>query len=389
MMKRSLIVSARRFIQIPQGPYGDQNRFRAAFGNSQRTDAKQERSPDSPNTFRFSPEKSSLRGKWHHKRNDYGSEDRNKYPSRGGSWSNGRHDNQSRQAFNFSTGSERAQTALKSLILKVKSKSSNFNVNYVDPETKEFLTVSLQTLVNKLDLQKEGIRVLPPQGEGPPIIRVIPVEEMLENYSKELAALKQQELFDMGSTRAVKLANMRAQAERKKSATKILTLSWSISVSDLLNQKKNEIEKRMKKDGKLVIFVGEKSSLSAARINAEKEDVLVNELKTSNTNWNSMDEDAYLLEVKKRELIYAKLQEILQELGCKIETSGSLDTRMMIKMSSNSKSAAQSETSHQHLSPKELKKLKKLEKAKERVKAKELKLAEEEIDSLYQLKIED
>ncbi|KAF8002086.1 hypothetical protein HF325_003051 [Metschnikowia pulcherrima] len=291
--------------------------------------------------------------------------------------------------FEINTGSERAQTALKRLIMKVKDKSSNYDVHYVDPHSKEFLTVSLESLVNKLDLRKEGIRVLPPQADGLPIIRIIPVSEMLESYVDELAAIKQQELLDMGSARALKAASMRAQAERKKSATKILTLSWSISVSDLQNQKRNEIEKRLNKDGKLVVFIGEKSSLSSARSIAEKEDALAKQLKTSNTNWERMDEDEHALEMKRREMIFGKLDEVLQELDCKWEISGSLDARMMIKLSSNNKTNTNNEKKDAELSPKELKRLRKLEKAREKSQQKASKLAEDDIDSLYLLKIED
>ncbi|GEQ69139.1 hypothetical protein JCM33374_g2810 [Metschnikowia sp. JCM 33374] len=389
MLKRSFSISSSRLnIQLPQGTLGGLDRLRSTLINKgQQKDTQQERPSASSNRFRAFHERNGQ-----HNRNSRGSQfqgDQGKgYSSRNGNRGTRRIET-NRPVFDFSTGSERAQEALKNLIMKVKEKSSNYYVNYVDPATKKFLTVSLASLVNKLDLKKEGIRVLPPQGEGYPIIRVIPVTEMMQAYVDELAEIKQKELLDMGSSRAIRAAAMRAQAEKKKSATKILTLSWSISVSDLLNQKKNEIEKRLKKDDKLVVFVGEKGSLSGARMNVEKEDAFVKQLNSSNTNWERMDEEENLLEMKKREMIFAKLQEMLHDLGCKMDISGNLDTRMMIKISSQGKHTNDTASDETQLSAKELKRLKKLEKAKERAKAKEKKLAEEDIDSLYSLKIED
>lgn len=396
MLKRSFSISALRLkTQVPPGSVGDLFKFRPTLtNNSPLIDAKPERPSATPNRFRTLHEKNNQHNKQprlfnqqkpYGKGKVYSQRDGNSYGNSYGA----RRSEPSRPVFNITTGSERAQLALKNLIMKVQSKSSNYEVHYVDPETKKFLTVGLHGLVNKLDLSKEGIKVLPPQGEGHPIIRIIPVSEMLEAYVDELAAIKQQELLDMGSSRALRAATMRAQAERKKSATKILTLSWSISVSDLLNQKRNEIEKRLKKDDKLVIFVGEKSSLSGARLNAEKEDALEKQLKTSDTKWDRMDEEENLLEMKKREMIFGKLQELLEELQCKMDISGTMDARMMIKISSTNKQTENAGGQEKELSPKELKRLKKLEKAKERAQAKERKLADEDIDSLYLLKIED
>ncbi|KAM9890298.1 hypothetical protein OXX79_011531 [Metschnikowia pulcherrima] len=377
-------------IQLSQKSPGDLNRFRAAFAKNEKpSEPRKERASASPNRFRSLHERNSQQNNVKRGNNSNGRDTKTGPAFRGGNRFPNRRFEMHRPMFEINTGSERAQTALKSLIMKVKDKSSNYDVHYVDPHSKEFLTVSLESLVNKLDLRKEGIRVLPPQADGLPIIRVIPVSEMLESYVDELAAIKQQELLDMGSARALKAASMRAQAERKKSATKILTVSWSISVSDLQNQKRNEIEKRLNKDGKLVVFIGEKSSLSSARSIAEKEDALAKQLKTSNTNWERMDEDEHALEMKRREMIFGKLDEVLQELDCKWEISGSLDARMMIKISSNNKTNTNNEKKDAELSPKELKRLRKLEKAREKSQQKASKLAEDDIDSLYSLKIED
>lgn len=286
--------------------------------------------------------------------------------------------------FNFDSGSEKAKSALKDIITRVQKLGTSYKVNFVSPESNKLASMHLVDIVNSTDFDKNGLLVIDPKTEGElPLIRVIKVQDMLKEYSDKLAAIKEKELLELGSFAAKRALNLRMQAEKKKGATKILTLSWSISVSDLVNQKKNEIMKRVNKGEKFIIFVGEKSSLYSARNSSEKEDGILKQLGSSRTKWDRMDEDELTLELKKRELVLEKLKELLDEAESKYEVSGALEARMMLNVTPKAKSIASQET-EKELTARELKKLKKLAKPKEKVK-----VDEDELDSLYLFKIQD
>lgn len=289
--------------------------------------------------------------------------------------------------FNFDTGSEKAKMALKDIITKVKELSTSYKVNYVSPESNKLTQMHFVDLVNSTDFNKDGLLVIEPKTEGEfPLIRLIGVQDMIKEYSDKLAAIKEKELLDLGSYAAKRAMNQRMQAEKKKSTTKVLTLSWAISVSDLIHQKKNEIMKRINKGEKFIIFIGEKSSLYSARKSAEKEDSILKQLDTSRTKWDRMDEDELSLEMKKRELVLEKLKELLDEAECKYDVSGNLDARMMLNLTPKVQTAVKKDESE--LSPRELKRLKKQTSAKDKGGARS-KIAEDDLDSLYLFKIED
>lgn len=288
--------------------------------------------------------------------------------------------------FNFNTGSEKAKAALKAIITKVQQFNTSYKVNFVSPESNKLTQMHLVDIVNTLDLDKNGLLLIDSKSAHElPLIRLIKVQDMVKEFSDKLAAIKEKELLELGSFAAQRAINQRLQAEKKKSATKILTLSWSISVSDLVNQKKNEIMKRVNKGEKFIIFIGEKSSLYSARNSSEKEDSILKQLDTSRTKWDRMDEDELTLELNKRELVMEKLKELLDEAESKYEVSGNLDARMMLNVSPKPKSTHKQET---ELTAKEAKRLKKQTISKEKENTR-TKIDEDDLDSLYLFKIEN
>lgn len=288
--------------------------------------------------------------------------------------------------FNFDSGSEKAKEALKDLIKRVHGYSPNYQVQFVDPQTNKLRKMHLVELVNSTDLDKDGLLMVGPlSAQEMPLVRTIRVQDMIKEYSDRLALAKEKELLALGSVIAQRVINKRMQAEKKKSATKMLALSWSISVSDLMHQKKNEILKRVDNNEKFIIFVGEKESLYSARNSVEKEDGIASQLGTSRTKWDRMDEDELAMEMKKREMIFGKLEELLAECECKYDVSGSLDARMMLNVTPkpNVSKASEKET---EVSARELKRQRMLAKSREAAKAKK-KIDEEDLDSLYLIKI--
>lgn len=293
--------------------------------------------------------------------------------------------------FEIRTGSDKAQTALKQVITNVHKISSSYKVNHVDPTTSKLNQVHLADVVNNLDLGVNGLLLIAPKQPGElPLVRTISVMDMVKSYSDELAALKEKELLQLGSTRAQRSIGQRMQAEKKKSATKIIAIAWSISASDLMNQKKNEIQNRIKKGEKFSVYIGERQSLYNARKSLEKENGVLNQLDTSGFNWGKMSEDALAVEMKKREMIFQKLEELLSEFECKFETSGSLDARMMVNVTPKATPKSEKRDDEEAPSAKELKRIRKAEKARELAeKAKQKATDADDLDSLYQFKIEN
>lgn len=287
--------------------------------------------------------------------------------------------------FRFDSGSEKAKDALKDLIKQVHGYGTNYQVNLVDPLSNKLRKTHLVEVANSTDFNTNGFLVVGPLSPGElPLIKLIKVQEMLKEYSNRLAVAKEKELLALGSSVAKRVINKRMQAEKKKSATKMLALSWSISASDLLHQKKNEVLKRVANNEKFIIFVGEKESLYGARNSVEKEDGLASQLGTSRTKWDRMDEDQLAIEMKKREMIFAKLEELLVECECKYEVSGTLDARMMLNVTPKPNAVRPEETETQVLS-KALKRERKAARSKpEPVKKK---IDDDDLDLLYLFKI--
>lgn len=287
--------------------------------------------------------------------------------------------------FRFDSGSEKAKDALKDLIKRVHGYGTNYQVNLVDPQSNKLKKTHLVEVANSTDLSSDGFLVVGPLSPGElPLVKVIKVQEMLKDYSNRLALAKEQELLQLGSYVAKRVINKRMQAEKKKSATKMLALSWSISVSDLMHQKKNEIMKRATNNEKFVVFVGEKESLYGARNSVEKEDGLASQLGTSRTKWDRMDEDQLAIEMKKREMIFGKLEELLVECECKYEVSGTLDARMMLNVSPKP-STAKADEKGPEVTARELKRERKA--ARSKAEPPKKKVDEDDLDSLYLIKI--
>lgn len=287
--------------------------------------------------------------------------------------------------FRFDSGSEKAKDALKDLIKRVHAYGTNYQVNLVDPQSNKLKKTHLVEVANSTDLNTTGFHVVGPLSPGElPLVKLIKVQEMLKDYSDKLALAKERELLELGSSVAKRVINKRMQAEKKKSATKMLALSWSISVSDLMHQKKNEIMKRVANNEKFIIFVGERESLYGARNSVEKEDGLASQLGTSRTKWDRMDEDQLAIEMKKREMIFGKLEDLLKECECKYDVSGTLDARMMLNVSPKPNAARVEEKEHQ-VSVKESRRERKA--AKNKPEPAKKKIDDDDLDSLYLIKI--
>jgi len=301
--------------------------------------------------------------------------------------------------FQISTGSDQAQNALKDLISKVHMVSKSYKVKFVNPQNNKLEQKHLVEIVNDLDLAENGLFMVAPSKEGDlPLVKTNKVFEMIKHYTTELATQREKELLEKGSIAAQKAIRQRDRAEKKKSATKILTLSWKISLSDLNNQKKMEIKRRMNKGEKFILYIGDKRSLYSARKSVDKEGGIVENMKdTTAVNEEELEEVVNVndpsdvdFEIKRRHMIIEELQSILEECECQFDISGHIDSRIMVSCAPPIATTKPNEGNLEEDSSKELKKQKKLMKLKKLEEKKQKKTkVEEDLDSLYLFKIED
>lgn len=286
--------------------------------------------------------------------------------------------------FQFESGSVQAQNALKAVINEVHSYSKSYKVNYVGSGKGGLEQKHLVDIVNNLDLAVNGIYCVPPTNDKSlPILKVNKVQEMIKSYTDKLALEKEQELLQKGSIVAQKVMRLRDRAEKKKSATKVLTVSWGISNSDLCNQKATEIQKRVSKGEHFLLYLGEKKSFYSARQLAGKENAFG--LKDTPDVGEIAEEDLAEMSVeeRKRVSIFQTVKTMLDDISCQYEISGDLKSRVLFSCQ-----PLERDTKPKDMEQKETKKTKKASATKQNEESKKA-LSEDELDSLYLFKIED
>lgn len=304
--------------------------------------------------------------------------------------------NQNNQMFRFECPSENSKLAVNDIIAKVKECGTGHFVNFVDPnDGGKLKRCHFSEIINSTDFSVVGLSFIPPpqphNGKDPanpapasaskklPIIKSISPREMVQKFSDLLAEQKEKELLEMGSSAARKALNHRLNSERKKSALKAINLSWTISIKDLTNQKRNEIEKRISKGERFVIFLGgRRKSGDSAREDLE-------ELQKTVSDLDSAAGETDDIETQRRIMVVEKLQQILNDASCKYDEGGSVKLRWFFSCIPPMKEKPKTEESEKP-SSKEIKKQRRLEKEKKR----ETKKTEEpDLDLLYLMKIED
>lgn len=281
-----------------------------------------------------------------------------------------------RRQFEFNTGSIQAQTALKDLIIQVKQTTPLFTVKFVNQGKLE--STHLVDICNSLDLTKSGLLLI--KNDEGPMVKTVKVEDMITNFTDKLALQKEQELLDKGSRTAHKVINQRLRLEKKKSALKVLNIFWKISQADLANQKRFEIERRLQKGERFTIFLkskGREASKEAQEASKEAEEVQDEE--DTEEKLDKLDTAELSIELQRRDMIFKALIEILDEMPCTYKVEGKIDGRMSIVM------VPEVET------VKEVKKVKVKELKEVKIKKEKVKkvVKESDLDSLYDLKIED
>lgn len=286
--------------------------------------------------------------------------------------------------FQFLTGTEQAQNAMKDVISAVHAASPSYAVQFVNPSTGKLERAHLVDIVNSTDLTENGLVVVAGTGKLP-LVKTNKVQEMIKLYGDKLAKQKEQELLAMGSAAAQRALRAREKSEKKKSATKLVAVAWNISMGDLTNQKRLEIGRRAAKGDRFVIYLGEKRSLYAAKKSADKSDGLVNQVEGTGvvavTEPVDLDDDEIDVEMLRRHKVLKEVETIVEEAGCVYEVEGSIDARVVIKCEPKERKEETPTVS--------LKEAKRQRQEKRKAEAEKRTVSEEDLDAMYSMKIVD
>lgn len=258
-----------------------------------------------------------------------------------------------RVRFENTTGSDLQREALKWVLGRVRELSPNFRIKVLvkgQLQNGDFIEVA-----NKLNLKEKGVQMI--NQDNHILIKIVPVEVMAKMYLDHLAGQREQELIQLGNSKMQKILANRARLERKKLAQKVVQIKWGISLADLKQQKHNELKLRITKGESFII-----------ELSSQKRD-------------KRMDEAAYQMELKKRELVFDTLEGLLSELPCSFEfDEGSLEGKVILQVTLKATPApAPAVVKAETKTPK---------REKKQVATPVKQKSEDDLDSMYSFKIE-
>lgn len=227
---------------------------------------------------------------------------------------------------NWQTGSERAQDAANNVIKQIFKLNQRGSIKIVNPETHQIDTVNIRNYAKGLDLDRFGFSIVDieeiDENTRLPLIKIVETKTALKKYSDDIAKKKKQELIGKGLFKKKFLDNSKSE-----SSLKHIKLSWNIKEDDLLNQKANEIEGLLKKGNKINIYIDNKKNVASKYWLESFENL---------DDSSSENELAYKFskkEIKQRNFIVEQLQNIVEELSIAPVIVGSVNTRLIMKLS--------------------------------------------------------
>ncbi|CCH59600.1 hypothetical protein TBLA_0B07840 [Henningerozyma blattae CBS 6284] len=223
-----------------------------------------------------------------------------------------------RREINWTTGTAKQQEVANSTVKQILEINNRGYIKYVDSATNSIQRTTIFNLSNEIDLDVDALFIANVEknedsGITLPLIKLVKSEIALKKYSDTLAKKKDIELG---------LASKNNRKVKKSNAVKSVKVSWQISLDDLLKQKKSEISKIIEKGNKLQICIGNKNDFKSDFL--DKFEYL--DKSENNTPSNDLNE----AELKKREAILNKIEQIFQELQIKSKMVGDIGGMLLI-----------------------------------------------------------
>lgn len=225
----------------------------------------------------------------------------------------------------WNSGSERAQEAANSVLTKIFKMNDRGTIKTVNQETNRLEETNIREYAKGVDLDRQGFTVVDIQeqdGSQIPLVKLVESRVALKKYSDELAKQKEQEMASLGISR--KRTGKPAENEKSEDCVKQIKVSWQISDADLHKQKANEITAQLQKGFKVYLYVDSKDSFGRSNW-ADKFEGLGEEAGSRNKLSGK--------DLKRRSLVLEALQEIAKDVSVQPVVEGSLQTRMIMKLS--------------------------------------------------------
>lgn len=225
----------------------------------------------------------------------------------------------------WNSGSERAQEAANSVLAKIFKMNDRGTIKTVNQDTNRLEETNIREYAKGVDLDRQGFTVVDIQeqdGSQIPLVKLVESRVALKKYSDELAKQKEQEMASLGISR--KRTGKPAENEKSEDCVKQIKVSWQISDADLHKQKANEITAQLHKGFKVYLYVDGKDSFGRSNWADKFEDL--GEEAGSRNKLSGKD-------LKRRSLVLEALQEIAKDVSVQPVVEGSLQTRMIMKLS--------------------------------------------------------
>ena len=298
------------------------NRFQAQYGNKNNNLKRNTANNGTGNGNRF--------------HNKYNNESRRPYPKT-------KYQQQQHQQYiidprkiKFDNGTELARNAIEEIINRVYQLQRNYQIQLItDSGLKK---CHLSEILQKLDLSINGLQLIDKSttttatttttttntsDEDLPLIKIITVRDMINQYSTYLNNLKQLELIKLGSSKTLKTLDIKLKLEQKKSTTKEILMKWSINNNDFKLQKTNEIKKLINNNGG-----NGKSFLINMVYNKRNTNKPIDTIFKRRSNTEEDEQELIEIELQRRQLLIENLQSLLTELNCKWTIEGDINTKM-------------------------------------------------------------
>lgn len=224
----------------------------------------------------------------------------------------------------WKTGSERAKAAVNANLSELLKINVSGSIKVIDPETENLVLTTIYKFADGVDLDKSGFVIVNVEqsedGQSIPLVKMVDIRVVLKKYSENMAKMKERELSEMGVS--LRRPSKRNDVDKADEDIKHIKLSWKITEDDLSRQKSHEIQTSLKKGFKVYIYVDDRVSRNNSRTWIS--DFLTDQDQTEVRLPNK--------ERKQREVIYDKLQEIVEKYSITPVIEGSINSRMLIKL---------------------------------------------------------
>lgn len=221
----------------------------------------------------------------------------------------------------WSTGSDRAKEAANSAVSNIMRINLEGTIKVINSETNNMEETNIREFARGIDLDEVGLGIVDvhttDESTSIPLVKLIEARVALKRHSDEMAKQKEKELIEMGM---IKRSSKSSESEKGESSVKRLKISWEIKPDDLSKQKTHEIITQLKKGFKVFIYIDSKNSSSSKHWLENFENSLPQEVKLSRK------------EQEQRTFVVDKITEIVEEHSTQPQLEGTLEDKMIIKL---------------------------------------------------------